>query len=94
MSAADSIREDLERYPDAKYGFVVYRCTYGDDKKWDRFMEYLNAQARARLEEEEVGYLWERLDWNVQQDPSLDEANEEEVRRCVPFPTWFAIIQV
>ncbi|KAF1977388.1 hypothetical protein BU23DRAFT_550708 [Bimuria novae-zelandiae CBS 107.79] len=24
-------REILERYPDSKWGFVIYRCTYDDD---------------------------------------------------------------
>ena len=76
----DWVRGKLERFPDAKFGFVVYRCTYGDDESWQRFMQYLTAQTRARLETEDVSDLFDRLDWSVQEDQSLDGASMEEVR--------------
>lgn len=30
------VRELLEKDPESKWGFVVYRCTYDDDAAWDR----------------------------------------------------------
>ncbi|PVI04320.1 hypothetical protein DM02DRAFT_669142 [Periconia macrospinosa] len=76
----DRIRKILESNPDAKLGFVVYRCTYADDEQWNCFMEYLNAQAQSALKEYNLGDLSSRLDWNVQQDPTLNDASLEQVR--------------
>ena len=75
------IRETLQSNPEAKFGFVIYRCTYNNDADWHRFMELLNEQTKTSLEENKIGDLYSRIDWNVQQDPSLDEADFEEVRR-------------
>ncbi|PSN72951.1 hypothetical protein BS50DRAFT_568552 [Corynespora cassiicola Philippines] len=77
------IRERLQREPCLKWGFVIYQCTYGDDDAWDRFMHYLNTHFRLTLEEENNDTdhgLFSRIDWNVQEDSSLDNATSEEVR--------------
>jgi hypothetical protein len=74
------IRTFLERNPAAKLGFVVYRCTYTSDADWDRFMNFLNTQTKTSLENAEMGDLFPRVDWNVQQDASLDGASFEVVR--------------
>ena len=76
------IRESLQRYPDSKLGFVVYRCTYDSDSDWEKLVTYLTTSVRSRLEEEELGDVADRLDWNVQQDPaSLDGASFGTVRK-------------
>jgi hypothetical protein len=69
--------------PDHKFGFVIFRTTYGDEYSWDRFMIYLNAQARARMVDN--GYADEipNLDWNVQSSPDLEFASFEEIRKYV-----------
>jgi hypothetical protein len=69
--------------PDHKFGFVIFRTTYGNEYSWDRFMIYLNAQARARMIAE--GYADEipNLDWNVQSSPDLEFASFEEIRKYV-----------
>lgn len=76
-----SIREQLSQYPGSKLGFVVYRLTYNDNARWDRFMEYLNTRIRLGLENTGDGDLFEHIDWDVQEDPILEEAEEPEVRR-------------
>lgn len=81
MDEYQELREKVVRYPDAKFGFVVYRCTYKSDTEWDKFMKYLDTHTRWNLEEGGIGDLYSRLDWNVQQDESLEDANEEEVRK-------------
>jgi len=75
----DRVRGILEMYPDAKFGFMVYRCTYDNEENWNRFMEFLNAQAKGTLVEEEAEDLFDRLDWNLQEDQSLDGATMKEV---------------
>ncbi|KAF2175366.1 hypothetical protein K469DRAFT_756269 [Zopfia rhizophila CBS 207.26] len=82
----EQIRAKLERYPDAKLGFVVYRCAYKDDAEWNQFMEYLNTHTRHNLESGGIGDLYSRLDWNVQQDLSLDGASKKKVRE--EFRKW------
>jgi len=39
----ERINDMLNYYSLQKWGFVIYRCTYGDDSAWDRFMHCLNA---------------------------------------------------
>ncbi|KAJ4985094.1 hypothetical protein SVAN01_09397 [Stagonosporopsis vannaccii] len=83
------IRTTLQRYPDSKLGFIVYRCTYESDSDWEKFMTYLTTSVRTQLGEEELGDVAARLDWNVQQDPALlDGASFETVRDR--FQAWIA----
>ena len=81
MGVLEGLRATLEAYPDAKWGFVIYRCTYADDAEWDRFISYLNIRTRLRLEEDGIGDLFSRIDWNVQHDPSLEGASMGKVRQ-------------
>jgi hypothetical protein len=82
-----SIREQLSQYPGSKLGFVVYRLTYADDTRWAQFMTYLNTRIRLGLEKTGDGDLFQHIDWDVQEDPTLEEAEESEVRRYgfLPF---------
>ena len=79
------IREQLNKYLNSKWGFVIYRCTYQDDAQWKRFMEHLNTRTRRGLEEEGAGDLFDRIDWSVQDNPQLRDASEEQIRRYCFF---------
>jgi hypothetical protein len=68
----DSIREYLSRHPDHKIGFVVFRLTYKDDAQWAKFMDRLNSELKNRLEKYGEGDLFAYIDWNVQDDPSME----------------------
>lgn len=74
------VRTALEKDPNSKWGFVIYRCTYGDDAAWERFMCHLQTRTRLNLETYGESDLFSRIDWSVQHDTSLDEAGSEEVR--------------
>jgi hypothetical protein len=63
-----STRALLEEDHAAKWGFVVYRCTYANDGEWARFMDYLNTRTRLNLEDDGDDDLFERIDWQVQDD--------------------------
>ncbi|KAJ4354549.1 uncharacterized protein N0V89_006286 [Didymosphaeria variabile] len=77
-----STRRLLEQDPNAKWGFIVYRCTYERDDQWARFLQYLNTRTRLRLEEQGNGDLFERIDWQVQEDrESFDHAGPRALRR-------------
>ena len=43
-------------------------------------MSHLNTRVRLNLEADGGADLFPRLDWSVQEDTSLDEADAEEVR--------------
>jgi hypothetical protein len=74
-------RELLEEDPAAKWGFVIYRCTYTDDEEWARFMDYLNTRTRLNLESEGDQDLFERIDWQVQDDrEKFDDAGSGFLR--------------
>jgi hypothetical protein len=75
-----NIRRQLQLYPGSKLGFVLYRLTYTDDAQWEKFMYYLNTRIRLGLEEDGEGDLFQHVDWNVQEDPELQDADDDEVR--------------
>lgn len=49
-----------------QWGFVIYRCVYGDDDLWDRYLGYMKAVAGRCLDEERKRGLMEQyLKWTV-----------------------------
>lgn len=84
MASQDMVRTRrlLEGDPAAKWGFIVYRCTYESDDEWARFMQYLNTRVRTGLEEAGDGDLFDRIDWQVQDDrEQFDRAGSGKLRR-------------
>jgi hypothetical protein len=66
---------------DNAYGFRIYRTTYGDNDKWDRFMSYFRANVEQSLgKDEEYKPQLLRVDWAVQSSPYLHDATIDEVR--------------
>jgi hypothetical protein len=82
-SATESIRWRLAADPESKWGFIVYRCTYKSDEEWARYMSILNTHVRAMLEPEELSDCFDRIDWNVQEDPRYEGMGDEGVRAYV-----------
>ncbi|KAG9203565.1 hypothetical protein G6514_002583 [Epicoccum nigrum] len=79
MPDIDSIRRQLRNHPGIKLGFVVYRLTYSDDSRWTRFMDRVNTRVRIDLENDGDGDVFEYVDWDVQEDHVLQDADEEMV---------------
>lgn len=79
----------LNYYGLQKWSFVIYRCTYDDHSAWNHFMQHLDARKDAVLRITYDDHCLARcVDWNVQQDPSLDRATKDEVRDR--FKAWVA----
>lgn len=74
-------RRLLEANPAAKWGFVIYRCTYANDEDWKRFMDYLNTRTRLNLVREGDEDLFERIDWQIQDDREKFEAASTDTLR-------------
>lgn len=77
----DEVQADLRADPQIKWGFVVYRCTYGDDTAWARMMDRLNRQAQRSLESEGAGDLFSQIDWAVQENLEWDEAEPDLIKQ-------------
>ncbi|KAH6616356.1 hypothetical protein C7974DRAFT_416501 [Boeremia exigua] len=82
----DEIKAHLRANPALKWGFVVYRCTYGDDPSWTRFLRRLDTQTRANLRAHDAEDLYPRVDWAVQQDPAWDGASAAVIKK--EFAAW------
>lgn len=73
-----------------KWGFLVYRTTYDDDKAWTRFMDVLTRSTEVALRQAgKDARLQPYLDWKVVQDRTLfDGASKDAV--CEHFLDWVA----
>lgn len=90
-SMLERISQLLEHHRLTTWGFVIYRCTYGDDSAWLSFMDRTNGRRGAfptfkygveDPDDHTPNGLARRLDWRVQEDPTtLDGASKDEVRR-------------
>jgi hypothetical protein len=77
----DDVAAHLRAHPDTKWGFVVYRCTYGDDPAWDRMMNRLNTQALSNLTSCNAADLFPAIDWAVQENPAWDNARAALIKQ-------------
>jgi len=80
VTAYESIRQRLKATPGSKWGFIIFRCTYESDDRWNKFMEYVNKLVEVDLEREGIADCFSRLDWCVQEDPAYEGMDPDEVR--------------
>ncbi|KAK8862827.1 hypothetical protein PGQ11_009062 [Apiospora arundinis] len=85
----------------AEWGFVIYRCAYGDDALWDRYMKYFKEQIHDKLVDQKCEFMEKYARWTVVEDEAdLQGASKLQVRRrfvewrdrhCVwrPGQPWF-----
>lgn len=72
-----------------RWGFVIYRCAYGDDDLWNRYLAQFKKNLHNELVDGRRAELLEKyLDWVVVEDPKLDGAPKAEVRKR--FRRWVA----
>ncbi|WQF84627.1 hypothetical protein CDEST_09641 [Colletotrichum destructivum] len=66
-----------------RWGFVVYRCAYGDDDLWNRYIEQLKKNVHDELVRARRAELLEKyLDWIIIEDrDTLDNASKTAVRK-------------
>ncbi|KAI0517891.1 hypothetical protein F5B22DRAFT_635731 [Xylaria bambusicola] len=70
------------------WGFLVYRCAYGDDEAWNRYMEAFKEQVHSTLEYYGRDHLLEQYaQWTVVEDEeTLNGASKQQVRER--FVQW------
>lgn len=74
--------------PGHKYwGYIVYRCTYGDDAAWSAFIDHLREEARYDVKYVGHEEMMDSLNFAVRDDPSLFQgASKAFVRQH--FKAW------
>ncbi|RDW58793.1 hypothetical protein BP6252_13269 [Coleophoma cylindrospora] len=68
--ASKDIREALEEDDLNKWGFVILRCTYASNEKWDKFMSAVREVARKCIKFKDVR---DAFVWNIIEDRDLLE---------------------
>ncbi|KAG6354264.1 hypothetical protein INS49_004869 [Diaporthe citri] len=71
-----------------EWGFVIYRCAYGDDEAWQRYMKYFEENVLDGLEHHGGDWvLPQYAKWTVKEDrEALDGASIDAVRSM--FVQW------
>ncbi|KAK7999645.1 hypothetical protein PG990_012245 [Apiospora arundinis] len=70
-----------------EWGFVIYRCTYGDDEAWNRYMKYFKAAIHDILVSSKYEFLEAYARWTVVEDEAdLQAASKLLVRQR--FVEW------
>ncbi|KFY18428.1 hypothetical protein V493_08623 [Pseudogymnoascus sp. VKM F-4281 (FW-2241)] len=87
---AKNIHDDLRHFKHDKWGWVLYRCSYGDDEAWTRFQQIIHERSRKGMAER--GFPLEvanSLEWTFVSDrTSFDGASRDQLRQH--FYAWAA----
>lgn len=75
--------------PDVPWGFNIYRCSYGNDKAWQRMLQLIDKHVRQTLEIEDAMDLYPRHKPVIVEDKEkFDGATSHDVRDH--FIAWVA----
>ncbi|KAJ8116402.1 hypothetical protein OPT61_g2162 [Boeremia exigua] len=89
MSSHVSVRENLDVLPFEKWGWVIYRCSYADDKAWAKFRARIESHSRTNIAESDAPEIADSLEWKwVEGRASLDGASTTALRDR--FRAWVA----
>ncbi|KAF4163925.1 hypothetical protein CNMCM6936_000149 [Aspergillus lentulus] len=86
---ATCIREELTKTGAQSWGFFIYRtCSYDDESQWEQFLSRMKGFAEknllsARERGRDGEAIFPQLEWNVQQDPALENCSKEGIWRHV-----------
>lgn len=88
-SPFEEIADDLKLFNLSKWGWVIYRTTYGDDEAWERFKVLVTRQCRKYLQKPDTPpSVAGALDWVFVSDKALDGASRDTLREH--FLAWVA----
>ncbi|OAA52857.1 Twin arginine translocation protein [Cordyceps fumosorosea ARSEF 2679] len=87
------LADELEFFNVRKWGWVIYRCTYGDDAAWERFKERVAQQTRDDLASPcklapAASSVVDGVDWKFVSDRALRGASRDALRER--FRAWVA----
>ncbi|KAK3681408.1 hypothetical protein B0T22DRAFT_473349 [Podospora appendiculata] len=90
MSGMDNIPRSMTQTRFYHWGFVIYRCAYGDDALWGRYLEYMKTSVSKTLERRQRrGLLEQYLEWTVMDNRKrLEGASKADVKKL--FHNWYS----
>jgi hypothetical protein len=82
LGHAHTIQEALEKHRLSCWGFVLFRCTYRSQEKWEMFVALVQGHARDSFERAGLMDVYARMRWTVFEDAAaLDGASIGETSR-------------
>ncbi|KAB5575355.1 hypothetical protein GE09DRAFT_1052930 [Coniochaeta sp. 2T2.1] len=70
---ATAIRDSLEKYKLKQWGFVIFRCTYKSQEKWNRFIGLIKEHASDYFEWRRMENVHDRMAWTIIEDAAALE---------------------
>ncbi|KAI1844927.1 hypothetical protein JX266_008943 [Neoarthrinium moseri] len=88
LSEAPQIQWTACDSPNAKWGWVIFRCSYKPELAgiWEGLETRIVEESRRFIAESDAPDIVEKLDWVLVEDPALEDASREELKRR--FRTW------
>ena len=65
---ATAIRKSVNKYQLKQWGFVIFRCTYKSQEKWDQFIGLAKEHASDYFEWRDMEDLYESMAWTIIED--------------------------
>jgi molybdenum-dependent DNA-binding transcriptional regulator ModE len=65
---ATAIRNSLDKYKLKQWGFVIFRCTYKSQEKWDQFIGLVKEHAHDYFEWRGMEDVYDRMAWTIVED--------------------------
>jgi hypothetical protein len=86
-SPTRNIQDSLRRLKHDKWGWLIYRCTYGNDEAWSRFKQIIDQRSREIIADYDTPEAADSLEWTFVEDRgALDGASRDQLR--ARFKTW------
>ncbi|KAI7547289.1 hypothetical protein KC331_g5106 [Hortaea werneckii] len=87
LNEAAKVKRNLNRDNRDRWGFAIYRCTYGDDAAWDRFKDIITTRAQKETRELDEPEILDKLEWTTFDDREIfDNATTDSLRKH--FNEW------
>ncbi|KAH8909868.1 hypothetical protein BR93DRAFT_965940 [Coniochaeta sp. PMI_546] len=84
---ATNIAKSLEKYKLKYWGFVIFRCTYSSQEKWDKFLTLVKEDCHSYFEDRGMEDIYDKMLWTVIEDAqTLDGATIPDANRS--FLEW------
>ncbi|KAH8912181.1 hypothetical protein BR93DRAFT_922132 [Coniochaeta sp. PMI_546] len=65
---ATAIRNSVDKYKLKQWGFVIFRCTYKSQEKWDQFISLMKEHASDYFEWRDMEDLYASMAWTIIED--------------------------
>lgn len=89
LSPQRIILNTLAQWKHDKWGFVIYRCTYQDDRGWNRFKQIVHERTHKVMQRSDAPEAADSLEWTFVEDrATLDRASRPQLRER--FNQWAA----